>query len=325
MTLRVGFIGCGGFARRYHVPALLGSDQARIAAVLDPGDAPALAELCATAGAARVDALPALLGAVDAVIVSTPHTLHASHAAAALGAGLPVLVDKPFVMTAADAIRLADDAGRRGLVAGVAFNRRFDRGCLRAREMIRAGAIGRVRYVETVQLGYERAGWFLDPALGGGGPFTGRATHMADLIPWLLGRAPTRLAARVRGGGATRSDAGGFIDLQFGELECRLTCVEEGWRMWDEVRVFGETGLLELRRPLDLPIGWELRAWIGRGEAGEVVAADPTPGAATRNFVAAVAGREAVACSFAEALVSVRIVEEAFASAASGGAWRALG
>ena len=326
MSLRIGFLGCGDFARRYHVPALTDSADARIAIVCDPGRAPALVDLCARAGATLVDSPDALLapGACDAVIVSTPHTLHAAHVAAVLEAGLPVLVDKPFVMKAADATRLAADSSRRRLVAAVAFNRRFDRGCLGARELIRAGAIGAVRYVETVQLGYERADWLIDPALGGGGPFTGRASHMADLVPWLLGRAPTRLRARVRGGSATRVDLGGFIELQFDALECRFTAIEEGWRGWDEVRVFGEDGLIELRRPRALPIGWELRAWTGSGEARDVVEADPTPGAATRNFVAAIAGRETVGCSFADALISVRIVEEAFASAAAGGDWRAL-
>ena len=139
---------------------------------------------------------------------------------------------------------------RYGVVNGVAYNRRFDRGCLRAREILRAGGIGEVRYVQTVQLGYERAGWFLVPELGGGGPYTGRASHMADLLPWLLGRTPTRLRSRVRTSSPARSDHGGFIELQFDALECQMTCIEEGLHMWDEVRIFGDDGLIELRRPL---------------------------------------------------------------------------
>jgi len=53
---------------------------------------------------------------------------------------------------------LAALAAARGRVAGVAFIRRLDRGCIRAREIICNGALGAIRYVETVQLGYPTEG-----------------------------------------------------------------------------------------------------------------------------------------------------------------------
>ena len=28
--------------------------------------------------------------------------------------------------------------------------------------------------------------------------------------------------------------------------------------MWDEVRIFGDEGMIELRRPLEYPIGWTM-------------------------------------------------------------------
>ena len=49
---------------------------------------------------------------------------------------------------------------------------------------------------------------------GGGGAYTGRATHMADIVPWLIDRRPSRVRARIRGGTKTRIDSGGFIELQ---------------------------------------------------------------------------------------------------------------
>ena len=50
-----------------------------------------------------------------------------------------------------------------------------------------------------------------------------------------------------------------------------------------------------------------------------------TPGGATANFLAALRGEAPVACSFADAVISTAIVEQAFASARSGGEWRPLG
>ena len=218
-----------------------------------------------------------------------------------------------------------DDSAARaqsqGLVNAVAYNRRFDRSCLRTREIVQTGGIGAVRFIQTVQLGYERAGWFLVPALGGGGPYTGRASHMADLLPWLIGQAPKRLRSRLREGPPGRSDRGGFIELEFDGIECQMTCIEEGLHMWDEVRIFGDNGLIELRRPLTEPIGWTMTWLWDRGRRIEERSADSHPGDAMRNFVDAVRGKGRVGCTFAEAVPSVEIVEGAFESARSDGAW----
>lgn len=319
--------GCGAFARRYHVPAIVEDPSLVIAGIFDPYPAPETLALAARYGApvvATLEALPAPTGRAFA-LVTTPHALHAMHIDALLDRGLDVLCDKPFVMLEADARRLTQRADALGVANGVAYNRRFDAGCLRAREILRAGGIGEVRFVQTVQLGYERAGWFLVPELGGGGPYTGRATHMADLVPWLLGRMPTQLRSRLRTSSPTRSDHGGFIELRFGDLECQMTCIEEGWHMWDEVRIFGDDGLIELRRPLTAPIGWEMTWLSERGARREQLPADSHPGDATRDFVHALRTSSRPACTFAEAVASVRIVELAFRSARQGGDWIDLG
>lgn len=324
--INVVLIGCGAFARRYHVPTLEADPGVKLAAICDPGANDDVHALATRTGALLVDKpeqLPSPSGTTIALVTS-PHTLHAEHCAFALSRNWHVLCDKPFVMHAAEARALAAEASHRRRIAAVAFNRRTDRGCLAAREMIRRGDIGAVRYVETIQLGYETRGWFIDPKLGGGGPFTGRGTHMADLVPWLLDRRPTQLRARVRDGSASGIDRGGVVEVLFGDLEHHLVCMTEGWHMWDEVRIFGEDGLIELRRPLDQFIGWELRVATRRGGDVRNIAADPNIGGATRNFLDAVRGEGAAACSFDDALTSVRVIEEAFASAAENGAWRQI-
>lgn len=329
MTLAVAFFGCGGFARRYHVPALRADPRVRIAWICDTAP-DGLRTLANETGARLTTDVADILapGACDAVILSTPHTLHAEHARRCMAAGKHLLVDKPFVMRAHEAAELAAAAKARAVVGAVAYTRRFDAGSLRARELLAAGAIGEVRYVETIQLGYEKGGWFLDPALGGGGPFTGRGSHMADLLPWLLRRAPTQVRAITRPGPPGQADEGGFIELDFADLRCHLTClsgVSGALHMWDEIRIYGEDGMIELKRPLDVPLGWQLTRW-GRGRAPvETVAADATPGPSTRDFVDVVLGeRSAPACSFDDAWVSVRVIERAFESAASGGGWLAV-
>jgi predicted dehydrogenase len=325
--ISVIMIGCGRFSRTYHVPVLEADLAVSIVGIFDPSPSQEVRALSQRSGAPLVGAieeLPDTPGKTMA-IVTTPHALHATHVAMALQRNWHVLCDKPFVLKTSEACSLAAEAERRGLVNAVAFNRRCDRGCLRAREAIRAGRIGAVRYIQTVQLGYESQGWFLVPELGGGGAFTGRATHMADIVPWLLERRPSQVRARVRSGGGARVDRGGFIDLRFGDLECQMTAIEEGWPMWDEIRIFGDDGLIELRRPFENPIGWELALASERGAALERLQAEPNPGAATRNFLDALRGRAPVACSFADAVLATELVERALQSAGADGAWFGLG
>lgn len=324
--LKLALVGCGKFARRYHVPTIERESSIRLSIICDVSIGTEIADAAKRLGARTTTNLDDLWadGACDGVIVSTPHILHASQAAACLEHNKPVLLDKPFVLSGADAKALADTADARRVTAGVAFNRRLDAACVRAREVIRSGALGSIRHVETTQLGYEYEGWITNPKLSGGGPFTGRGAHMADLVPWLADASPTRVSARLRPGKPGLIDAGGAADVEFPGFTWRMTCIDQGLHMWDEVRVFGDRGLLEMRRPLDIPVGWQLTYWGEKREPLEHIPADGTPGASTLNFAAALRGEETLACPFAQAVMSVRVIEAAFASAAAEGAWRTI-
>ena len=155
---------------------------------------------------------------------------------------------------------------------------------------------------------------------------TGVQTCALPILPWLLDRNPERVRAVTRAGPPGRTDAGGFIEVDFGALRCHLTCIESGLHMWDEIRIFGDTGLFELRRPLDIPLGWQMVRWDRGRRPVETIEADDTPGAATRDFITAIADRRVLpACTFAQAWNSVRVVELAFESAGKDGAWLETG
>ena len=66
-------------------------------------------------------------------------------------------------------------------------------------------------------------------------------------------------------------------------------------------------------------------SWLSqRGARREWQQADGTPGGATRDFLAALRGQGAPACTFAQAAPSVRIIEQAFLSARNPGEWVTL-
>lgn len=313
---RLVMVGCGGFSRRYHMQTLLADKRTQVVGIFDPHPAPEVHDIVKQTGALLVDRLEQLPDA-DAALVTTPHGLHTPHIAFALEKGWATLVDKPFVLDLSDGRRLVEMARTRQLLNAVGFNRRLDSGCRRAKEVIASGQLGAVRLVQTVQLGYEAGGWFLQQALGGGGAFTGRGTHMADIVPWLLQKRPTTVRSRVRPGSPGGVDKGGIIDLEFAGLECQFTCIDQGLHMWDEIRIFGEAGLIELRRPAHLGTGWAMNWTAADGGVRESLEAEAGTGWITTDFLRALHQGTPVACTFADALLSVEIIQAAFASAAS--------
>ncbi len=106
---------------------------------------------------------------IDAVYNPLPNNLHVDWTIAAVEAGKHVLCEKPIGMNAEDAARLRPLAGKRHIME--AFMVRFHPQWLRARELVRSGAIGELRAVQ-VFFAYDNG----DPAnirnrveTGGGG------------------------------------------------------------------------------------------------------------------------------------------------------------
>ncbi|HXF94787.1 MAG TPA: Gfo/Idh/MocA family oxidoreductase, partial [Gemmatimonadales bacterium] len=188
--LRVGVIGAGMWGKN-HVRTLAGLADAELAAVCDtdPGTRERLARQYPET---RVTAdLGELLDAVDAVIVAAPAGTHARLALAALAAGKPCLVEKPFALSVADAEAMAARAAERRvpLVAGHLLV--FHPAVQRLRELVGAGTLGPIYYLYglRVNLGQVRAD---ENALWSFGP------HDVSVALFLLGEMPLRVAAQGR-------------------------------------------------------------------------------------------------------------------------------
>src|SRR5262249_25340616 len=91
--------------------------------------------------------------ALDAVLICTPHALHAPQAAAALDAGLHVLVEKPLALSVREAESLAARARERSRVLAVAVTPPFWAHCHALRGWVAAGRIGEIEVVDLRWLG----------------------------------------------------------------------------------------------------------------------------------------------------------------------------
>jgi predicted dehydrogenase len=131
--------------------------------------------------------------AVDVVHLAVPNHLHAPCAKAALAAGKHVLCEKPLAMTSAESAELATLARQSGLVAAVNYNLRFYPLVHQAREMMRAGQLGRTllvhgSYLQDWLLYDTDWSWHLDPREGGALRVVADiGTHWLDMVSFITG------------------------------------------------------------------------------------------------------------------------------------------
>ena len=126
--VRVAIIGCGGMAR-YHIRQMLKQvDNTEIAVIFEPVDDhyQLAAELFKTAGQPVPPNEPDMHRllydySLDAGFVISPHAFHYEEAKACLEAGLDVLLEKPMVMNAREAVSLMQARDRAGKLLVVAF------------------------------------------------------------------------------------------------------------------------------------------------------------------------------------------------------------
>jgi UDP-N-acetyl-2-amino-2-deoxyglucuronate dehydrogenase len=193
MTVRFAILGPGKVAR-LHAVALARIPDARLVAV--SGRNVERAEVLAAAYGARVDeGLDETIerGGVDAVIVCTPHPVHAEHAIAAARAGLHVVVEKPMALTVADSDAMIAAAREAGVVLSVVSQRRWYAPVRRVRDAIEGGRIGEPGLASVEVLGWRGADYYaMDAWRGtqageGGGVLVNQAVHQLDLLRWFLG------------------------------------------------------------------------------------------------------------------------------------------
>ena len=146
---------------------------------------------------------------IEAVVIVTPNHLHYPVARAFLEAGIHVICDKPLTSTLQDARalkRLVDASGRLLFVtyAYAAYPMVYQ-----ARELVRGGALGRIRVVQVEyaqgwlstpveQGGSKQASWRTDPELSGPAGCLGDiGTHAYHLAGFVTGLAVERLSAEL--------------------------------------------------------------------------------------------------------------------------------
>lgn len=188
----IGVIGTG-FARKVQIPAFLACENVRIASVASGSaeNARATAEECG-AGHFTTDWRETVSHRdVDLVCITTPPNLHLEMTLAAIENGKHILGEKPMAMNVAEAEQMVMAAAGKPILTLIDHELRFQPGRLAAYEMLRNGAIGKVRHAKFFFQAPHRGdpniawNWWSDETVGGGA-LGAIASHIVDSFNWFL-------------------------------------------------------------------------------------------------------------------------------------------
>src|SRR5262245_42985951 len=149
--IKAAIVGLGWWGRTL-VEAVQGeSDQIRFVAGATRTVSPEVKAFAETQQVQLVESYQALLmdPTVEAVVLATPHSLHAGQVVAAATAGKHVFCEKPFALHKADAEAAVAATQQAGVTLGLGYNRRFHPEMTRLRQRIQAGELGTLLHFEA--------------------------------------------------------------------------------------------------------------------------------------------------------------------------------
>ncbi|RDI95420.1 inositol 2-dehydrogenase [Meiothermus sp. QL-1] len=168
-----------------HARILAGRFECRVVRVVDTVAQNALrvaAEVGAEASTALEDAFKP---DIDAVIITTPTPTHAEMVEAAAQAGKAIFVEKPIALSLEAGRRAVEAVEKSGVPCQVGFQRRYDPAYVRAKELIEAGALGRLEGIRLVGRDPHPPG--LEFLKTSGGLLVDMGIHDLDSARFLLG------------------------------------------------------------------------------------------------------------------------------------------
>ncbi len=140
-------------------------------------------------------------GAVDGVLIATPHYFHPPIAIEAFQAGLHVFCEKPAGVYTKQVREMNEAAATSGKAFQVNFVLRSTNAFKAIKELVDRGELGELRRVTWIitnwyrtQKYYNAGGWRATWAGEGGGTLLNQNPHQLDLLQWITG-----MPKRIRG------------------------------------------------------------------------------------------------------------------------------
>ncbi|MGW8370482.1 MAG: Gfo/Idh/MocA family protein [Gammaproteobacteria bacterium] len=259
---------------------------------------------------------------VDAIYNPLPNHLHVPWSVRALEAGKHVLCEKPIGLSSAEAGQLVAAGARHpGLKLMEAFMYRHHPQWQRARQLVREGAIGQLRTIQSA-FSYYNA----DPddvrnnAEIGGGGLMDIGCYPISLSRFVFETEPVRVSGILERDPDFHVDRLASAMLDFGNGTSTFTCSMQ-LSPYQRVNIFGTKGRVEIEIPFNAPPDRPCRLWLQHAdrtvEEIEFAVCDQYTIQAEL-FARAIIDDTPVPTPIEDAVANMKVIEAIVASAASG-------
>jgi len=221
----------------------------------------------------------ALLAAedVDAIYLPLPNDLHAEWTLRAAAAGKHILCEKPLAMSSAQAQEMVDGCAEAGVKLQEAFMYRHHPTWVEAIRLVRSGAIGTVRAVQSFFSYYND-----DPTNirnkveNGGGAIMDIGCYNINLSRLIFDGEPSVVESVVRRDPEMGVDILTSAVLAFpGGGQSAFTCTIRS-EEYQRVHIIGTGGRIEIEIPFNIPTGIDTRILVTAGGDPPVAPATET-------------------------------------------------
>lgn len=297
--IRVAMIGCGANGRG-HVRRLAELPQVQLVACVDIRPAAldevrnllSESEQSPTVYSYHKDMLEE--AQPDAVVISTPHSLHFEQIKDSLLAGAHVLSEKPLCGSADNARHLLRLANDKGLLFGISYQRHGMGKYRRARELVSSGSLGELYFIQGFLsqpwLVNQIGKWRTDPEMSGGGQINDSGSHLLGILLWIGDLTPVEVFAYLHEYKKGVDVVASLNVKMSGGALGNISILGKSPRgsMWEELTFYGEKGALLFR---DNVLLWTDEK--GKPEALDTFPESISPDA---NFIGAILGQQELAC-----------------------------
>lgn len=203
---KLALVGCAHIHTPGFVERILKRDDVAVAAVWDHERERAATN--AVKLGSEVVELDAIWGncAIDAVVICSETNRHDELVTAAAIAGKHLFVEKPLGFGGADALAMSQTIEKAGVLFQTGYFKRSTPAHLFLKSALAKGWFGKVTRARHSNChAGSLKGWFdsdwrwmADPEIAGCGAFGDLGTHSLDILMWLFGDRPERVAASIQ-------------------------------------------------------------------------------------------------------------------------------